>query len=389
MSCTVCQSQWLSLQTAGAETETSDDNSANKPSQSREGSNSKAEGAHSHPQQGSAGQGGDDNQEPSSSGGGGSKRRGAPQPSPPLPAKQSRALQHKYVVRPAPVAPPAKYILTDSREVHALDHEMWLLIFKYLSLSELASCMCVCKTWYWWCLDHRLHLRIDLSRHKICQGHLVGIVKRQPHILDLSWTNVSYRQLGWLAARLPHLKQLSLEGNAWATVSSLCSSSCPLLHVLDLKWVSGVKDSCIRDLLSPPADHRPGVDDTSSRFKQCRELSLAGSDITEASIKVIARNLPYIQRLDISYCTHLADQALVILASEQATTRLSLLELDLTGCNKLTDACFDSLVAMSNVRRVSLQHCSQLSLEGCQRFIDATTTRSLHMPVEKQFEPVQ
>ena len=32
---------------------------------------------------------------------------------------------------------------------------------------------------------------------------LTGIIKRQPLILDLSWTNISKKQLGWLIGRLP------------------------------------------------------------------------------------------------------------------------------------------------------------------------------------------
>ena len=51
-------------------------------------------------------------------------------------------------------------------------------------------------------------------------------------------------------------QHLQLCGISWASVSALCSSSCPLLYSLDLSWVSGTRTQCLRDLLAPPTDHR-------------------------------------------------------------------------------------------------------------------------------------
>lgn len=54
------------------------------------------------------------------------------------------------------------------------------------------------------CCDKRLWTKIDLSRCKaIVPQALSGIIKRQPVSLDLSWTNVSKKQLTWLVNRLP------------------------------------------------------------------------------------------------------------------------------------------------------------------------------------------
>ena len=57
------------------------------------------------------------------------------------------------------------------------------------------------------CLDKRLWSRIDLSiKRTITPQALTGIIKRQPLILDLSWTNISKKQLGWLISRLPGMR---------------------------------------------------------------------------------------------------------------------------------------------------------------------------------------
>ena len=54
------------------------------------------------------------------------------------------------------------------------------------------------------CCDKRLWTRIDLNHCKsITPLMLSGIIRRQPVSLDLSWTNISKKQLSWLINRLP------------------------------------------------------------------------------------------------------------------------------------------------------------------------------------------
>lgn len=54
------------------------------------------------------------------------------------------------------------------------------------------------------CCDKRLWTRIDLNHCKsITPLLLSGIIRRQPVSLDLSWTNISKKQLSWLINRLP------------------------------------------------------------------------------------------------------------------------------------------------------------------------------------------
>lgn len=54
------------------------------------------------------------------------------------------------------------------------------------------------------CCDKRLWARIDLNHcTSITPLMLSGIIRRQPVSLDLSWTNISKKQLSWLINRLP------------------------------------------------------------------------------------------------------------------------------------------------------------------------------------------
>lgn len=69
---------------------------------------------------------------------------------------------------------------------------------------DLHLCVCCFVTVAVRCLDKRLWSRIDLSvKRTITPQALTGIIKRQPLILDLSWTNISKKQLSWLIGRLP------------------------------------------------------------------------------------------------------------------------------------------------------------------------------------------
>ena len=45
-----------------------------------------------------------------------------------------------------------------------------------------------------------------------------------------------------------------LSGCSWSSISALSTSSCPLLRSLDLRFADGVKDSQIRDLVTPPGE---------------------------------------------------------------------------------------------------------------------------------------
>lgn len=73
------------------------------------------------------------------------------------------------------------------------------------------------------CCDKRLWTTIDLNRcTSITPLMLSGIIRRQPVSLDLSWTNISKKQLSWLINRLPGT---DVEETLWrqeSTLSSVC-----------------------------------------------------------------------------------------------------------------------------------------------------------------------
>ncbi|XP_008109474.1 lysine-specific demethylase 2A isoform X1 [Anolis carolinensis] len=258
-----------------------------------------------------------------------------------------------------------------------MQKEVWMSVFRYLTRKELCECMRVCKTWYKWSGDRRLWTKIDLSRYKsITPLALGGIIRRQPISLDLSWTNISRKQLTWLINRLPGLKDLILAGCSWSAVSALSISTCPLLRTLDLRWAVGIKDPQIRDLLTSPSD-KPSQDNR-SKLRNMIDFRLAGLDITDATLRLIIRHMPLLSRLDLSHCNHLTDQSTNLLTAVGSSTRNSLTEINMAGCNKLTDQSLLFLRRISNVTLIDLRGCKQITRKACEHFISDLSINSLY-----------
>uniref|UniRef100_A0A7N8WW23 Lysine-specific demethylase 2B n=1 Tax=Mastacembelus armatus TaxID=205130 RepID=A0A7N8WW23_9TELE len=278
----------------------------------------------------------------------------------------------------------AKVILPlNDDESHVMRREMWMTVFSHLTHRDLCVCMRVCRAWNRWCCDKRLWKHINLNRCKsITPLMLSGIIRRQPVALDLSWTNISKKQLSWLINRLPGLRVLLLSGCSWVAVSALCTSSCPLLRTLDVQWVEGLKDAQMRDLLSPPTDNRPGQLDNRSKLRNVEDLRLSGLDITDTSLRLIIRYMPLLSKLDLSYCNHVTDQSVNILTAAGTTTRDSLTDINLSVCNRVTDQSLTYFKRCGSICHIDLRYCKQVTKEGCDQFI-------AEMSVSVQFELIE
>uniref|UniRef100_A0A3P9MGD5 [histone H3]-dimethyl-L-lysine(36) demethylase n=1 Tax=Oryzias latipes TaxID=8090 RepID=A0A3P9MGD5_ORYLA len=253
------------------------------------------------------------------------------------------------------------------------EREVWVSVFRYLSRADLCLCMAVCKNWYKWCLDKRLWARIDMSsKRTVTPQTLTGIIKRQPVTLDLSWTNISKKQLNWLVGRLPGLKDLMLAGCSWSSISALCSSGCPLLRSLDLGYADGVKDLQIRDLVTPPGC------DNRCQFRSMQCLRLAGLDISDSTLRLVIRHMPHLTKLDLSHCNVLTDHSINLLTAVGSSTRNTLTELNLGGCSKLTDACLKFLRRLSCISELDLRGCKGVSRKACEAFISELSVNTLY-----------
>ncbi|XP_066507893.1 lysine (K)-specific demethylase 2Bb isoform X2 [Hoplias malabaricus] len=276
----------------------------------------------------------------------------------------------RHVIRPPPISPPPDLLPLQDGRSHMIAREEWMGVFSLLKHEELCVCMRVCRTWNRWCCDKRLWRRIDVKRCKsITPLMLSGIIRRQPVSLDLSWTNISKKQLSWLINRLPGLRKLQLAGCSWAAVSALCSSSCPPLRTLDLQWVEGLKDQQFTDLLSPPSDYRPGQLDCSGRLGNVEDLSLCGLDITDLSLRLIIKHLPLLTHLDLSYCNNITDHSVNIITASGTSSRDTLTHISLSVCHRVTDLCLVYFKRCGSLSSIDLRSCDHVTRPACERFI--------------------
>uniref|UniRef100_A0A8D0CL61 [histone H3]-dimethyl-L-lysine(36) demethylase n=1 Tax=Scleropages formosus TaxID=113540 RepID=A0A8D0CL61_SCLFO len=279
---------------------------------------------------------------------------------------------------PPTCSPPSLLSLPSFRDVGnepGCEKEVWVSVFRYLTRAELCICMRVCKTWYKWSCDKRLWNRVDLSRcRSLSPQAMSGIVKRQPVTLDLSWSAVSKKQLTWLINRLSGLKDLMLSGCSWLSISALSCPSCPLLRTLDLRWADGVKDSQIRDIICLWT--LAGCENRST-LRNMQTFRLAGLDITDSTLRLIIRHMPLLARLDLSHCRNITDQSVNLLTAVGSSTRNTLAEINLAGCNKLTDDCLLYLKRVPSLTLLDLRGCKGVNRCACEAFISELSVSAL------------
>ncbi|XP_041348389.1 lysine-specific demethylase 2A-like isoform X2 [Gigantopelta aegis] len=290
--------------------------------------------------------------------------------------------KEQHVVRPAPIPPPPDEVLMPNGKKHPLNRAMWMKIFYYLQPSDLARCLCVCQTWNRWVIDRSLWKKIVLSKKKIVQEILAGVVRRQPEVLLLNQSRMTIKQLSWLLARLPQLRELDLSYLSWATIGALCSCSCPLLRSLTLNWACGIYEKCFTDLILPPVDRLPAVNDV-SRLHLLTNLSIAGTEATDHTLDLITRHIPQIKKLNLSYCMRITDKGVEILFGQTSPLKATLKEIDVSRCVQLTDQVFSALKKGAALEFINFRACEKISQQSCQKFAAAYIFRPMTVLADK------
>lgn len=252
-------------------------------------------------------------------------------------------------------------------------------IFKRIAQDDLSRCMRVCKVFLRWCSDPIFWRKIDLSESPISADALRCIVRRQPRSVDLTRSYVSSDQLEWLIKRCPSLRSLNLTGNSWPLVATLASASCPQLHVLNLSWVSGLTDSLLKQLIMPPGDARPGQQVTHTRLRFLKQLSLNGTDTTNAGVSLLPHELPHLQSVDLSYCS-VSDKAIRCLVSAANDKNCPELNTIIArSCPDITSKSLKHITEFQNMLKVDFSDCCQITERDCMDVLHKHVTKRLEM----------
>uniref|UniRef100_A0A2S2R0T4 [histone H3]-dimethyl-L-lysine(36) demethylase n=1 Tax=Sipha flava TaxID=143950 RepID=A0A2S2R0T4_9HEMI len=264
-----------------------------------------------------------------------------------------------------------------------------LPVFEYLTPAELAKCALVCRSWAALSVDPSLWRKLDVTGKRLTASCLAGVVKRQPEVLLMDWTAIAKRQLEWMIAKLTRLKVLSLQGCSWSGVTALRSTTVvpPSLTTLDLSFVTGMSDSSLRDVLSPPSDSRSSSNDNTNRarFRNLRTLKLAGVDVGDVSLRYVVQYAPNLVELDLSQNYRISDAGIAQLTTPVGNAVSTLEVLDLSGCVSISDASLDHLLKCSALRRLDMKQTPKVTTAAINKFlmvnnrfsVSATETRLL------------
>lgn len=282
-------------------------------------------------------------------------------------AQQIMSSSTKHLKKPSYVVRPNHLSNSTTLGYGVLDPACLLLIFKHLPHEMLVNCSMVCKTWSNVSVDPTLWKKMNCSQFKLSASLLTAIVRRQPENLILDWTSLAKRQLAWVIARIPGLKNLSLQGTPIQAVLGLHTCLCPPLQILDLSFVRGLNDSAIRDILSPPKDSRPGLTDSKSRLRNLRYLKIAGTDISDIALRYITQGLPSLIHLDLSSCQRVTDAGVAQIGTCPSAIN-TLVELDLNSCKLITELSLEYLTKCEALIKLDLRHVPQVSTQAVIKF---------------------
>lgn len=154
---------------------------------------------------------------------------------------------------------------------------------------------------------------------------------------DLAFLDVTEFQCSLVEVKLLSCSLITSE-----TVKQLTRSR--VLEVLDLCGCRSIADSCLGSI---------------SSLRSLSMLNLAGADITDYGLSVLAQGIPSITHLCLRHCERVTDEGISFLFHGGGTIRKTLSALDLGHMPRISDkAIFTIAMAGTEIIELCLRHCS-------------------------------
>jgi len=280
-------------------------------------------------------------------------------------------------------------ILTDKSDKNStsnywmsLSDEIILAIFQFLLKKTVVKCARVCRHWQRLAYDESLWRNVDMSKANLLPGLLGKVIKRGTRVLRLAQAKVaspicdenalffsdvvplspkspseSMFSLRYLDATscsfqndtllclLLHSKQLthiSLESCNVSTSILKAISELRNLEVLNLAMCTGVTISGICSLVKGGKNHR------------LKQLNLAWTNLTKATIIQIIKNLPKLQQLNLSGCRETVTDDCI---KQLVKSCPHLTHLDLSDGVLLTARSLDEILKLKHLVHLGLSRC--------------------------------
>ena len=285
---------------------------------------------------------------------------------PPIVTRKSEHELFKYAIPPAPKIETSS-VETENSLFLKGKIKAWEHVFLYTSQKDLCSCMLVCKDFLRICGSPKFWKSIDLTAKRINPTTLQCLVRRAPKSLNLSQTNINYKQLTWLLERSPCLRSICLEGCSWSAVAALNTAACPPLKVVDISWIAGFTDPHLKHLLSTPKDTRPGQVISHSQLCFCEKLVLSGTDVTDKGLRLLSQQLPNLTSVDVSFCNVTSDG--IGYFTNPASKCQHLGAIIAKHCPHVTDKVFVHIGKLQKIKTLDFRECSKITPSACEEFI--------------------
>ncbi|KAI5321466.1 hypothetical protein L3X38_030537 [Prunus dulcis] len=154
---------------------------------------------------------------------------------------------------------------------------------------------------------------------------------------DLAFLDVTDFQCSLVEVKLLSCRLITSE-----TVKQLTRSR--VLKVLDLCGCRSIADSCLGSI---------------SSLRSLSMLNLAGADITDYGLSVLAQGIPSITHLCLRHCERVTDEGISFLFHGGGTIRKTLSALDLGHMPRISaKAVFTIAMAGTEITELCLRHCS-------------------------------
>eukprot|EP00936_MAST-01D_sp_MAST-1D-sp1_P001736 g1736.t1 len=207
-------------------------------------------------------------------------------------------------------------------------------------VAELCPCLRVINLWG--CIDLTDAAIIALAGcHGLTRVNLMGC-----HRL----TDTSIVVLARNCHQLEELHLSECKGVSDDAVLAI-ADNCPNLHTLDLRGCHSISDVALEHL--------------ANRCSQLKIINLAGAEVSDAGIKLLAERCRGLVNINVNDCQHLTDDAIrhVALNCQNITA------IKASRCPGLTNSALEAMQHSAHLNTVHAVGCKQITSMGAQRLL--------------------
>ncbi|XP_068675768.1 S-phase kinase-associated protein 2-like [Montipora foliosa] len=239
-----------------------------------------------------------------------------------------------------------------------LSDEIILTIFQLLSKKTVVKCARICKHWQRLAYDETLWCCVDMTKANLLPGLLGKVLKRGTKVLRLAQAKVASPLCDDSSSSFLDVAPLSPQSQ---------SDSLFRLQYLDATGCSFENDTLLCLLL---------------HSKQLTHISLESCNVSTSVLKAVSE-LRHLQVLNLAMCTGVTVTGICSLVKSGKNTRLKQLNLAWTNLTKAT--ILQAVKNMPNLQRLNLSGCRETLRDDCVKQLVKSCPLLTHLDLSDAF----